>query len=74
MTEIGCMARLHDISESADVHPLIAEAAGKEFLPLIEEMQLLAEICALILDASGITKQKNGEARLVSQSRITWNK
>ena len=29
MTEIGCMARLHDISESADVHPLIAEAASK---------------------------------------------
>ena len=35
MTEIGCMARLHDISESSDVHPLISEAAAKVASSLI---------------------------------------
>ena len=35
MTEIGCMARLHDISESSEVHPLIAEAASKVASSLI---------------------------------------
>jgi len=35
MTEIGCMARLHDISESAQAHPLIASAAGKVASSLI---------------------------------------
>ena len=29
MNEIGCMARLHDISNSEEVHPLISEAASK---------------------------------------------
>ncbi len=29
MNEIGCMARLHDISNSQEVHPLISEAASK---------------------------------------------
>ena len=29
MYEIGCMARLHDISNSEEVHPLISEAASK---------------------------------------------
>ena len=29
MKEIGCMARLHDISNSEEVHPLISEAASK---------------------------------------------
>ena len=35
MTEIGCMARLHDISESSHVHPLISEAAAKVASSLI---------------------------------------
>ncbi|MGY8754276.1 MAG: FAD binding domain-containing protein [Candidatus Poseidoniales archaeon] len=35
MTEIGCMARLHDISESDMAHPLVASAAGKVASALI---------------------------------------
>ncbi len=35
MTEIGCMARLHDIAESNSAHPLIAEAASKVASSLI---------------------------------------
>ncbi|MGB0201816.1 MAG: FAD binding domain-containing protein [Candidatus Poseidoniaceae archaeon] len=35
MTEIGCMARLHDISVSSEVHPLIAEASSKVASSLI---------------------------------------
>ena len=35
MNEIGCMARLHDISVSSVVHPLIAEAASKVASSLI---------------------------------------
>ena len=35
MTEIGCMARLHDISASTEVHPLISEAASKVASSLI---------------------------------------
>ena len=35
MTEIGCMARLHDISESAMAHPLVVSAAGKVASSLI---------------------------------------
>ena len=35
MTEIGCMARLHDIAEGGNAHPLIAEAASKVASALI---------------------------------------
>ncbi|HIF46071.1 MAG TPA: hypothetical protein EYQ73_04650 [Candidatus Poseidoniales archaeon] len=35
MTEVGCMARLHDISESTEAHPLVASAAGKVASSLI---------------------------------------
>ena len=35
MNEIGCMARLHDIAESEEVHPLISEAASKVASSLI---------------------------------------
>jgi len=35
MNEVGCMARLHDIAESDEVHPLIAEAASKVASSLI---------------------------------------
>lgn len=35
MNEIGCMARLHDIAESEEVHPLVSEAASKVASSLI---------------------------------------
>jgi 4-hydroxybenzoyl-CoA reductase subunit beta len=35
MTEIGCMARLHDIAEGGNAHPLISEAASKVASSLI---------------------------------------
>lgn len=35
MNEIGCMARLHDIAEGGDCHPLIALTAGKVASSLI---------------------------------------
>ena len=35
MTEIGCMARLHDIAESEDVHPIVSDAASKVASSLI---------------------------------------
>ncbi|RJU86793.1 MAG: hypothetical protein DWC02_04050 [Candidatus Poseidoniales archaeon] len=35
MNEIGCMARLHDIAEGGDAHPLVAEAASKVASSLI---------------------------------------
>ena len=35
MTEIGCMARLHDLSVSEDVHPLISQASSKVASSLI---------------------------------------
>ena len=35
MTEIGCMARLHDLAESSKCHPLIALAASKVASSLI---------------------------------------
>jgi 4-hydroxybenzoyl-CoA reductase subunit beta len=35
MTEIGCMARLNNIAESGNAHPLVAEAAGKVASSLI---------------------------------------
>jgi 4-hydroxybenzoyl-CoA reductase subunit beta len=41
MTEIGCMARLHDIAESGDAHPLIAMAAGKVASSLIRRSATL---------------------------------
>jgi len=46
MTEIGCMARLQDIAESGDVHPLIAMAAGKVASSLIRRSATLGgNIC-----------------------------
>lgn len=35
MNEIGCMARLHDIAENGQAHPLISEAASKVASSLI---------------------------------------
>ena len=35
MNEIGCMARLHDISQSGDAHPLLSQAASKVASSLI---------------------------------------
>ena len=35
MTEIGCMARLHDIAAGGQAHPLVAEAASKVASSLI---------------------------------------
>jgi 4-hydroxybenzoyl-CoA reductase subunit beta len=35
LTEIGCMARLHDLAEGGNAHPLVAEAASKVASSLI---------------------------------------